>query len=148
MGDLRAVSLEQSGLIVQGGSFLCCSESVQIDLSWQGVKSFFSGEGVFWIKATGLGSLIMSAFGAIYVIDVNGEYIVDTGHIVAFEDSLNFTITKAGGSWISSFLGGEGLVCKFSGSGRLWCQSHNPHVFGNLMGPLLPPIYEGQSNEI
>ena len=46
---------------------------------------------------------------------VDGEYIVDTGHIVAFNETLNFSLSKAGKSWMSSILGGEGLVCRFQG---------------------------------
>jgi len=82
--------------------------------------------------------VVINSFGAIYPVAVDGEYIVDTGHIVAFEEGLDFEITKAGGSWISSFLGGEGLVCKFKGTGTVWCQSHNPSGFGGALGPLLP----------
>ena len=65
--------------------------------------------------------------------------IVDTGHIVAFNEGLSFEITKAGGSWISSFLGGEGFVCKFNGKGTVWCQSHNQGSFGGILGPTLRP---------
>jgi uncharacterized protein (AIM24 family) len=50
---------------------------------------------------------------------------------------LNFTLTKAGKSWISSMLGGEGLVCKFHGQGIVWCQSHNAPGFGHTIGPKL-----------
>ena len=70
-------------------------------------------------------------------IEVDGDYIVDTGHIVAFDETLDFTITKAGKSWISSMLGGEGLVCKFKGKGTVWCQSHNETSFGQVVGPKL-----------
>ncbi len=48
-------------------------------------------------------------------------------------------VTKAGSSWISSFLGGEGLVCRFSGQGKLYCQTHNPPSFGKHLGPKLRP---------
>ena len=83
----------------------------------------------------GSGKIILSSFGAIYPVEVDGEYIVDTGHIVAFNETLNFSITKAGKSWWHSFLGGEGLVCKFKGRGTVWCQSHNPSSFGNALTP-------------
>lgn len=141
-GDLVEVQLQGRGLVVQSGSYLCCEESVQIEMGWQGVKSIFSGENFFWLKASGEGALVLSSFGAIYEVDVFEDYIVDTGHIVAFEETLDFSITKAGTSWLASFLGGEGLVCKFKGRGRLWCQSHNPITFGSILGPLLPPIVE------
>jgi uncharacterized protein (AIM24 family) len=58
---------------------------------------------------------------------------------VDFEETLNFTISKAGKSYISSFLGGEGFVCKFKGKGTVWCQSHNAKSFGLAIGPKLKP---------
>lgn len=126
-------------LVVQAGSYLASSAYVDIDLGFQGFKSFFSGESIFWLQISGTGTVLLSSFGGIYDIDVEGEYIVDTGHIVAFEKSLTFEITKAGSSWIGAFLGGEGLVCKFKGRGKLYCQTHNPSAFGRLVGSQLPP---------
>lgn len=136
-GDMMAKTLNGDGLIIQGGSYVASTEDIDIDLSWQGFKNLISKESLFWIKAKGKGTVIMNSFGAIYPIEVNGEHIVDTGHIVAFEESLNFTLTKAGQSWISSILGGEGLVCKFNGRGTVWVQSHNTGAFGSTLGPKL-----------
>lgn len=138
-GDMEAVELDNETLIVQGGSFVACDPGVQMDMGWQGMKSLLSGEGLFWLKLSGKGRVVLSSFGAVYPIDVDGEHIVDSGHIVAFQETLDFEITKAGSSWLSSFLGGEGLVCRFKGRGRLWCQSHNSTAFGRLVGPLLKP---------
>ena len=138
-GDMMVYELDQETLIVQGGSYVVSEPDVSIDLGWQGFKSFFSGESVFWIHMTGQGKVILSSFGAIYPIEVNGEHIVDTGHIVAFNETLNFSVTKAGTSWMSSFLGGEGLVTKFQGRGTVWCQSHNAVSFGRSLGPMLKP---------
>ena len=134
-GDMQSLRLDEESLIVQGGSFLAAESAVNIDMAWQGFKSFFSGERIFWVKLEGTGNILLSSFGAIYPIDVDGEVIVDTGHIVAFEETLDFSISKAGRSWISSFLGGEGLVCRISGRGRVWCQSHNPGNFGAALSP-------------
>ena len=136
-GDMEVFELDNESLIVQSGSFLVCEDSIDIDLGWQGFKSLFSGESVFWINAKGSGKLVLSSFGAIYPVEINGDYIVDTGHIVAFDETLNFSVTKAGKSWLHSFLAGEGLVCKFSGRGVVWCQSHNPSSFGGILGPSL-----------
>lgn len=138
-GDMTTLDLKGQNFVVQSGSFVACAEAVDIDLGWQGFKSILSGESVFWLKLSGAGQTIVSAFGAIYSMDVDGEYIVDSGHIVAFEESLDFTITKAGSSWLHSILGGEGLVCKFHGRGRVWMQSHNPSAFGKHLGPKLKP---------
>jgi uncharacterized protein (TIGR00266 family) len=108
-------------------------------MNWQGFKNFLSGENLFWLKASGQGKLVFNSFGSIYQVEVDGEYTVDTGHIVAFSEGLSFDISKAGKSWISSFLGGEGLVCNFKGKGTLWCQSHNESEFGKTLGPMLRP---------
>jgi uncharacterized protein (AIM24 family) len=107
---------------------------------WQGFSSaFFSGESMFWVKCSGQGDLFMSSYGAIHCIDIDGTYTIDTGHIVAFEDTLKFNIGKASRSLIGSFLGGEGLVCKFQGQGKLYYQSHTPPALGALLGPKLKP---------
>lgn len=136
-GDMLVMQLNNDNLIVQGGSFLASDQGIEVDLGWQGFKSLLSGESVFWLKLKGQGTVILSSFGAIYPIEVDGDYIVDSGHIVAFSETLNFSITKAGKSWLQSMLGGEGLVCKFSGRGTVWCQSHNQGSFGALLGPSL-----------
>ena len=73
------------------------------------------------------------------VIDVDDEYVVDTGHIVAYEDTLSFSMSKASESLLGSLLGGEGLVCRFKGRGRIYCQSHNPPSFGAALGSKLSP---------
>ena len=139
MGDILPYQMTETGLVVQATSYLASESNVDIDLGFQGFKSIFSGESIFWLNMSGYGSLLIASFGAIYEVPVNGEYIVDTGHIVAFEKSLNFEIAKAGSSWVGAFLGGEGLVCRFKGQGRVFCQTHNPGAFGTVVGSQLPP---------
>lgn len=138
-GDMMQYELKGETLIVQSGSWVASDPGVEIDVGWQGFKSLLAGEGIFWLQLKGSGKVILSSFGAIYPIEVDGETIVDSGHIVAFNETLDFSLTKAGSSWVSSFLGGEGLVCKFKGRGTVWCQSHNPSAFGRVVGPLLRP---------
>lgn len=138
-GDMCVIDVPECGLAVEGGGFVACEQPVEMDVGWQGFKSLFSGEGLFWLKVDGSGRIVINSFGGIYTVDVDGEYIVDTGHIVAFENSLSFRVSKAAGSWMTAFLGGEGLVSRFSGKGRIWCQSHNPSGFGSLLGPKLKP---------
>lgn len=138
-GDMFTQELNGNTLIVQAGSFLAASEGINIDVGWQGFKNLFSSEGLFWLNLSGKGTVVLSSFGAIYPIEVDGDYIVDTGHIVAFDETLDFSLTKAGSSWLHSFLGGEGLVCRFRGRGTVWCQSHHPVSFGKTLTPTLKP---------
>jgi uncharacterized protein (TIGR00266 family) len=138
-GDMVHQKISGKTLIVQGSSFVASWGNVKMDIGWQGFKSIIAKEGVFWIKLSGSGDVLLNAFGAIYPVEVDGEYIVDTGHIVAFEEGLDFKLSKAGSSWIGSFMGGEGFVSRFKGKGTIWCQSHNQGSFGRVLGPMLRP---------
>jgi uncharacterized protein (TIGR00266 family) len=138
-GDMLVKKLNGEKLVIAGGSFVACDSQVHIDLEWQGLKSILSGESLFWIKATGTGEILLNSFGFIYPIQVDGEYIVDTGHIVAFEETLHFEISKASKSWLQSYLSGEGFVCRFKGKGTIWCQSHNPKSYGHELTSYLKP---------
>lgn len=140
VGDIVHHRIDGGSLVVQGSSWLAATGGIDIDASWQGFgAALFSKEAIFWVRCSGTGDVLLNSFGAIYEIDVDGGYTVDNGHIVAFEDTLSFKIGKAGTSLIGSFLGGEGLVCKFEGQGRLYCQTHNPPALGRIVGPKLKP---------
>jgi uncharacterized protein (TIGR00266 family) len=140
MGDILLYKVNNNELVVQASSYLASASGVDIDLGFQGFKSLFSGESIFWLTISGYGEVALTSFGAVYEIDVDGEYVVDTGNIVAFEKSLTFSISKANTSWLGAFFGGEGLVCRFKGKGKVFCQTHNPGAFGKLVGSKLPAI--------
>ncbi|MFZ9737420.1 MAG: TIGR00266 family protein [Prochlorotrichaceae cyanobacterium] len=139
MGDILPYMLTSTGLVVQSTGYLASTPGVDIELGFQGLRSFFSGESIFWLNISGEGLVLINSFGGIYEVDVDGEYVVDTGHVVAFEKNLTFSIGKPSSSWLGSFLGGEGLVLRFQGQGKLYCQTHNPGAFGRLVGSQLPP---------
>ena len=122
-----------------GGSYLGSTDDLSLDTQFQGLRGMLSGERMFFMSVEGEGSLLVNAYGSIRDAKIEGEVVVDTGHVVAFEDTLTYEVTKAGGSWLRSFLGGEGLVMKIKGEGRLLVQSHNPNAFGAMLGRLLPP---------
>ena len=138
-GDVIMTEMDGSeDIIVQSGSWMASGTGIDIDSNFAGLgKALFSGEGMFWLRMSGVGPLFLSSFGAVYEKEIDGEFIVDTGHIVAYTSGLNFKATKAKGSWMTAILGGEGLVCKFSGRGKVWIQSHNPGSFGSSLGPKL-----------
>jgi uncharacterized protein (TIGR00266 family) len=138
-GDMVVHQLTGQQLFIQGSSYVSAPDSVQIDTKFQGFKGFFSGESLFFLAASGHGPVLLNAFGAIETLDVEGELIVDTGHLVAFTSGLNSEVTKASDGWLSSFLSGEGLVLRIYGKGRLYLQSRNPAEYGKNVGPQLPP---------
>jgi uncharacterized protein (TIGR00266 family) len=138
-GSMVVHELEPSvELFIQGSSYVAAPDSVQIDTKFQGFKAFLSGESLFFLKASGRGPVLMNAFGAIETRDLDGELILDTGHLVAFTAGIEYTIGKASRGFIASYLSGEGLVLRLKGRGRIWIQSRNPSEFGRTVGSLLP----------
>jgi uncharacterized protein (TIGR00266 family) len=141
-GDIQHYHLDGNALMLQSSAFVASSPTVEIDSKFQGFKGFFSGESLFLLKATGQGDIWFSSYGAIVEIPVEGSYIVDTSYIVAFEDTLNYSVEVLGGlSWKNlktGILGGEGFVCRFSGKGRLWVQSRNLFPLINFLNPFRP----------
>ncbi|HSC87931.1 MAG TPA: TIGR00266 family protein [Polyangiaceae bacterium] len=126
-------------LFIQGSSYVAAPDSVTIDTKFQGFKGFLSGESLFFLKASGNGPVLLNAFGAIEERTLDGELILDTGHLVAFTSGIEYTISKASEGWIASFLSGEGLVLRLKGRGKVWIQSRNPGEYGTTVGRLLPP---------
>lgn len=129
-GDIQHYYLSgNNSLLVQSAGFVASSPTVEIDAKFQGFKGFFSGESLFLVRAMGEGDIWFSSYGAILELAISGDYVVDTGYLVAFEDTLDYNVEVFGGLSFkglqTSVFGGEGLVCRFQGTGRLWVQSRS-----------------------
>lgn len=146
-GDIFTFDLQPGkNLFIQSGSFLACTDNVQTDTKFQGFRGFFSGESLFFIRAyteRGSGVVYYNSYGAIKQIAVEPgkELVVDTGHLVAFSDDVQYTIGKVGGLR-SLIAGGEGLVMRFKGNGHVWVQTRN---LASLAGKLLPFLPSGNN---
>jgi uncharacterized protein (TIGR00266 family) len=139
-GDIVHLPVDASkALMVQSGSWLASETGVQVDTKWGGAKTFFSGEGLFLLRCTGAGDMLVSSYGAIEQHQLGaGEVLkIDTGHIVAFEEGIGYEVNKVGG-WKSTLLSGEGLVATFTGPGALWMQTRSPADFIGWLIPQLP----------
>ncbi len=133
-------------LFVQKGSWLGNEVNVTIDTQWGGFKNLFGGEGGFIIRAEGQGIVVFACYGALEVWNLAaGQGItIDTGHMVAYEDTVQMTIRKAsGGGLVQSMKSGEGYVFDFTGPGRVWTQTRNPT---ELMGWIQSFVGTGNSS--
>ena len=140
-GDMALISLSGSGsLLVQSGSWIASDPSIDVDSKWGGGKTFFSGEGLILLRCSGAGELLVSAYGAIrsHELAAGEKITLDTGHVVAFDDTVQYSVRKAG-SWKSTILGGEGLVTDFSGPGRVWLQTRTSSDLVAWLVAKLPP---------
>jgi uncharacterized protein (TIGR00266 family) len=138
-GDINVIEMRGEPLLVQSGSYLASSEGVNVDTAWSGAKTFFGSEGLIMLRVTGHGTLIVSSYGAIHSIELDAgqRYIVDTGHLVTFEESLRYEIKKVAG-WKSTFFSGEGIVAELTGPGRMTIQSRSQDSFLAWLIPQLP----------
>lgn len=128
-GDLAHVYLRGETIFLQNSAFVACDPAVNLETKWQGfTKGFFSGESFFLVRASGQGDLWFNTYGGLIELDVDGDYVVDTGNIVAFTDGLDYSIGKVGG-YKSLFFSGEGLVCRFKGKGKVWVQTRAASAF-------------------
>ena len=135
-GDIVHVPL-RGKIFAQSGAFLASSPEISIDTKWGGAKTFFAGEGLFLLKLDGEGDLFLSSFGSVEEIQVDGILRGDTGHIVAFEDTLDFKISRAGGLK-ATLLSGEGLVADFRGGGKVWIQTRSIADYVGWLSSLIP----------
>ena len=148
-GDIGSFPLAPgTNLFIQGSSFLACTENVQTDSQFQGFRGLFSGESLFFLRAyseRGEGTVFYNSYGAIKELPVERgkELVVDTGHLVAFTDDVDYSIGKVGG--LRSLIGGgEGLVMKFTGEGSVWVQTRNLASLADKIIPFLPTPNKGQ----
>jgi uncharacterized protein (TIGR00266 family) len=142
LGGLIALELNgNGGYMVQKDGFLAGTEGIEIDTKIQNLaKGMFSGEGFFVMKIHGKGTAFVNSYGAIHEVDVPAgrQVVIDNQHLVAWSESLNYTIDKASKGWISSATSGEGLVCKFTGPGKVYIQTRNPASFAQWIHSLIP----------
>ncbi|NJE26075.1 TIGR00266 family protein [Thermococcus sp. MV5] len=141
MGDIEALEIRGT-MYAQSGAFLASSETIEIDTKFGGAKTFFSREGLFLLKLSGEGPVFLSSFGGIYKKELRNEsFIIDTGHLVAFTEGLDFRVRRVGGIK-STIFGGEGLVAEFYGTGTLYIQTRSIDSFLDWLIPFLPRARE------
>jgi uncharacterized protein (TIGR00266 family) len=139
-GDIAAIEMSNQLFFVQSSSYLAGDASLNVDTKWGGAKTFFGGEGLFVMQVTGTGLLLVSSFGAIHRkrLQPGERYVVDTGHLVAWEGTTQYTLRKAAAGFFRSMMSGEGIVAEFSGPGELLIQTRNLAAFAGLLKPFFP----------
>ncbi len=133
-GAIVARQLRDETLYLQPGAFLAMSEGVKLKLKWAGLVSFIAREGLFRIAVSGMGTVWYGAYGALLEREIDGEYIVDTAHLVAYEEGISLKLQLAGGIF-SSIFGGEGLVTRVSGRGKITVQTRSLPGLAGWLNP-------------
>mgnify|MGYP001826257105 FL=1 len=113
-------------ILCQKDAFLCAASGTRVGIAFQRRlgAGFFGGEGFILQRLQGDGMVFVHASGTMVERQLQGETLrVDTGCLVAFESTVDYSIERAG-NLKSMFFGGEGLfLATLSGHGRVWMQS-------------------------
>ena len=134
-GDIRAYEMSGGELYLERGAYLASTTGIETGSDFQGLRGLFN-EGLFILRLSGVGTVFFTAYGDIQEIDVSGSYVIDNGHAVAWEPSLDYRLTRAG--TIRSFLFSDQIIMEFSGRGKLWVQSRNPRSMADWVYPFRP----------
>ncbi len=128
-GKIIPISLNDFGgrIICQKDSFLCAAQGIEIEIAFTKRlgAGVFGGEGFILQRLEGDGMAFVHAGGTIVEKDlVAGETLrVDTGCLVAFNDSIDYDIKFIGG-FTNALFGGEGLfLATLTGPGKVYLQS-------------------------
>lgn len=134
------------------GVFLASESNVNVRVRTQSVgRGLFGGTGGFFVGQTeGVGQLAVSGFGTVFELDVDATSenptIIDNNHVVAWDAGLTYDLSISTnrsqglfGSLANSVMSGEGLVCKFSGKGKVVICSRNRSDFVSWLGSQIAP---------
>jgi uncharacterized protein (TIGR00266 family) len=128
-GDVQVIELDGTvGWCITKGCWLASAAGVGLETRWSGFTSLFGGEGGFLVHAAGHGCVVVSCYGAVEVITLPpGELVtVDTGHVVAYVDTVQTRVRPVRQGATQSMKSGQGLVFDFAGPGRLITQTRSP----------------------
>ncbi|PIP78559.1 MAG: TIGR00266 family protein [Gammaproteobacteria bacterium CG22_combo_CG10-13_8_21_14_all_40_8] len=135
-GEIRCIELDNETFYFQPGAFIACEETVTLGLKWAGFVSWIAREGMFKLSVTGHGKVWFGAYGALIDKEIDGEYIVDTSHLVSYGPDIQLKLQLAGGLF-SSFFGGEGLVTRLEGKGKVVLQTRSLSGLASWLNPKL-----------
>lgn len=124
IGDIICVNLTGNSICFQPGAYIAHSPGVKIGVRWAGFSSWFAGEGLFKLKVSGTGQVYFGAYGGVTKKTINGEFVVDNGHLVAYDSGMKMKIGMAGGLF-ASMTSGEGFINRIRGHGNIYLQSRS-----------------------
>lgn len=135
-GDMQILDIGAVQYTLADGAFVAATQSVDIKVKTQGLGNALFGQtgGFLVMHTSGQGQVVISGYGTLFEIAVepHKEVIIDNGHVVAWDSSLNYGLSASTSqrsgllrNLVNSVTGGEGLVLRFSGQGKVVVCSRN-----------------------
>jgi uncharacterized protein (TIGR00266 family) len=140
-GTIKELQVGANQYRLNDGAFLAMDMNVSYTMEKQSFgKALFGGQGGFFVMTTqGQGNMLINAYGSIVEIDLNNStgLVIDNAHVVAWDTSLEYTLSLEGG-FKNSIGTGEGVVNTFRGTGKVFIQTLNLQTFADRISPFLP----------
>ncbi len=140
LGSIKEILVGQEQWRLNTGAFLVSEEGVHYVMERQklGGALFGGTGGLFVMKTQGYGKMLISGYGDIIEIALDGteDFVVDNQHVLAWTESLSYSINVASGA--IGFKTGEGFVNTFRGKGTILIQSRNVEALAQLIIPYIP----------
>lgn len=139
-GAIEVLKVGETQYKIADGAYLAADEGVAVTAQMQSLgTAVFGGSGGFFIgQSSGKGQLAVCGYGTLFTLDVSSDnpITIDNGHVVAWDSRLHYKIALNTGSQSRGLLGnivnsmtsGEGVVLKFSGSGKVIICSRNMKI--------------------
>lgn len=138
-GDMQIMEVGARQYTLSDGAFVAASSGVEVKAKMQNIAGAVFGQtgGFFVMHTSGQGQLVVSGAGTLFELEVtpDKDVIIDNGHVVCWDSGLQYSIsasTTGGGlvgNLVNSLTSGEGIVLRFSGSGKVVISSRNHDSF-------------------
>ena len=138
-GDVAILDIGQRPMIVQSGAFLAAEMDVTVDTKFSGGRGFFATGGLFMLGLSGHGQAVIASYGALHELPLAAgqRYTIDTGHVVAFDAAMPYSVRRVGGLK-STLFSGEGFVVDIEGPSTVLMQTRSQEALLSWIIPNLP----------
>jgi TIGR00266 family protein len=125
-GKILRIDLTGNSILAEFNAFLCMDSSITYSSKFAGIwQGMVGGEGMFLEKFTGTGALMLHGHGHVISMDLApGEEIqAEMSHVLAFEETVQYNVSRIGGikTMLLAGMEGEGLYfASMRGPGKVW----------------------------
>ena len=147
-GALEVIDVGQRQYLLNDGAFVAATSGTEMKVRTQSIGNalFAQSGGFFVMETSGSGQVVVSGFGSMFQLEVSPgkDMIIDNSHVVCWDSTLRYEISVTTGStggglsgmlgnMVNSFKSGEGIVLRFSGTGKIYVCSRNRDAFVEWM---------------
>jgi uncharacterized protein (TIGR00266 family) len=144
-GAIEIIDVGARQYLLNDGAFVAATSGTEMKVRMQNIGNamFAQSGGFFVMETSGSGQVVVSGFGSMFQLDVTPgkDLTIDNSHVVCWDSTLQYQVSvttgSASGGGLSGMIGnlvnsatsGEGIVLRFSGSGKIYVCSRNRDSF-------------------